>query len=158
MLGNDRIGTASQAVTLIRRRNDRKIHVENSSIFRQFWKVESTSKFLRRIDVIVSKWFRPSKSMKSRRTFRVKFDVETMANRRRCVHWVVYKSWKWTLFLVYKVVLYETQILLPRKKKIIMKSAWKYLLRKSSYQTETGQLIFKANQFTGSYIIKFLTE
>ena len=36
-------------------------------------KVEPTSKFLRRIDVIISMWIRLSKSMKSRRTFYVEF-------------------------------------------------------------------------------------
>ena len=36
-------------------------------------KVESSSKFLRRIDVIISTWIRLSKSMKSRRTFHVEF-------------------------------------------------------------------------------------
>ena len=37
------------------------------------FKVESASKFPRRIDVIISTWIRLSKSMQSRRTFHVEF-------------------------------------------------------------------------------------
>ena len=60
----------------------RKIHVENSSIFRRFWKSNP-----RRIDVIISHGF----AFRNRCSFHElstwNFDVESMANRRRCVHW-----------------------------------------------------------------------
>ena len=36
-------------------------------------KVESTSRFPQRFDVIISMWIRPLKSMKSRQTFHVEF-------------------------------------------------------------------------------------
>ena len=73
MLENDRIETVSTEVTSIRRQNNiektrgKLIHILS------ILKVESTSKFPRRIDVIISTWIRLSKSMKSRRTFHVEF-------------------------------------------------------------------------------------
>ena len=67
MLANDRMKTASTEVTSIRRRNDKKNprgeFIDISSIL----KVESTSKFPRQIDVIISTWILLSKSMKFRR-------------------------------------------------------------------------------------------
>ena len=62
MYKNDRNETASKALMSIRPRSI-------SSIL----KVESSSKFLRQIDVIISMWIRLSKSMKSQRTFHVEF-------------------------------------------------------------------------------------
>ena len=73
MLENDRTETASKAVTSIRRRND----IEKSSwrTHRYFvdFEFESTSKFPRRSDVIISTWICLSKLMKSLRTFNVEF-------------------------------------------------------------------------------------
>ena len=66
-------------------KNPRGKLIDISSIL----KVESTLKFPRRIDVIISTWIRLSKSMKSRRTFNVEF--RRPIDRRRCVHWVVIK-------------------------------------------------------------------
>ena len=63
MLGNDRIETASTEVTSIRRRttlkNPRVELINISAIL----KAESTSKYPRRIDIIISTWIRLSKSM-----------------------------------------------------------------------------------------------
>ena len=52
-----------------KKKNQHRGLIDISSIL----KVESSSKFLRRIDVIISTWIRLSKSMKSRRTFHVEF-------------------------------------------------------------------------------------
>ena len=60
--------TVSTAVTSIRRRND----IEKYT-WRTHQYFESTMKFPRRIDVIISTWIRLSKSNKLRRTFHVKF-------------------------------------------------------------------------------------
>ena len=59
MLENDRMETASKEVTSIWRRKDIEKSIDISSIL----KVESTSKYPRRIDVIISTWIRLSKSM-----------------------------------------------------------------------------------------------
>ena len=45
----------------------------------RYLKVKSTSKWPRRIDVIIFTLIRLSKS---------NFDLESMGNRRKCVHWV----------------------------------------------------------------------
>ena len=74
MLGNNRMETASieklcrfdVEATL---KNPCGKLIDISSIV----KVESTSKFARRIDVIISTWIRLSKPMKPRRTFHVEF-------------------------------------------------------------------------------------
>ena len=70
MLGNDRMETASGAVTSIWLRND----IEKST-WRIYWYFIDfhTSKFPSRIDIIISTWIRLSKSMKPRRTFYVEF-------------------------------------------------------------------------------------
>ena len=73
MLGNDTMETASTEVSRFdvetTSKNPRGKLIDISSIL----KVESTSKFPGRIDVIISTWIRLSKSMKSRRTFNVEF-------------------------------------------------------------------------------------
>ena len=54
------------------------------------FEVESTSKYRRRIDVIISTWIRLSKSPFNFHELSTwNFDLESMTNRRRCVHWVV---------------------------------------------------------------------
>ena len=73
MLGNDRMETANTEVTSIRRRNDTENPRGELIDILSILKVESTSKFPRRIDVIISTWIRLSKSMKSRLTFHVEF-------------------------------------------------------------------------------------
>ena len=73
MLENDRIQTVSTEVTSIRRQNDIEKTTGKTIHILSILKVESTSKFPRRIDVIISTWIRLSKSMKSRRTFHVEF-------------------------------------------------------------------------------------
>ena len=52
-----------------KKKNQHRGLIDISSIL----KVESSSKFLRQIDVIISMWIRLSKSMKSQRTFHVEF-------------------------------------------------------------------------------------
>ena len=73
MLGNYRMEIASTEVKSSRRRNN--IEKSRGKLFDilSIFKVESTSKFPRRSDAIISTWIHLSKSMKSRRTFPVEF-------------------------------------------------------------------------------------
>ena len=65
--------TVITEVKSIRGRNDIEISKWRTHRYSSILKVESTSKFPRRIDVIISKWIRLSKSMKFWWTFHVEF-------------------------------------------------------------------------------------
>ena len=65
--------TASIEATAIRSRNNIEKSTWRIIDILSILKVESTSKFPRWIDVIISTWIRLSNSMKSRQTFHVEF-------------------------------------------------------------------------------------
>ena len=63
MLDSGRIKTASTEVTLIRCRTTQKNPLGELIDISSILKVESTLKYPRRIDVVISTWIRLSKSM-----------------------------------------------------------------------------------------------
>ena len=73
MLGNNTMETASTEVTSIWRQHNVKKSTWRTIDISSILKVESTSKFPRRTDVIISTWIRVSKSMLFRRTFHMEF-------------------------------------------------------------------------------------
>ena len=77
MLGNDRMEILSTEVTSSQCRNNIEKSRGKLIDILSILKVQSTSKFPRRTDVIISTWIRLSKSMKSRRTFHVEFRRQT---------------------------------------------------------------------------------
>ena len=91
MLKNERMQTATAEVDLTSKRH-RKIHVENSSVFRRF----GQSNPRRNIHVESMSQFPRGFAFQNRCNFNEistwNFDVEPMANRRRCVHWVLYDN------------------------------------------------------------------
>ena len=73
MLENDRMETGSTEVTSILWRNNTKKPTWKTRPYFVDFKIESTSKFPRRIDVIISMWIRLSKLMKFWQTFHLEF-------------------------------------------------------------------------------------
>ena len=117
-------------------KRQRKIHVENSSIFRRFWKsnpdrnihVESMSYFSRRFG------FQNRCNFHELSTWN--FDVESMANQWRCVHWIYTVYFVWRKF-------YQHMCFISMNSGLNTLSKYRYFYLSKNITSHTFLLVFR---------------